>query len=208
MHQKYNDLENGHCTQACVFTRSTDFVMPTTDSIHGTPHQLLKHIDFPYYNEKTLPKDQIIAELDYFIEALCKAESYINEKPSIGFQYTDTEQQQHQQQSELDITIIDWDSFNISNYDIQQHEQPTSNIYTTATPSTPIHISISSLWNILRLQQICESKENMIEILKSNDNERDFYQISDNDTTLVVSKSFNWEDDSESVKSFSSREDW
>jgi hypothetical protein len=175
--------------------------------MHGTPHQLLKHIEFPYYNEKTPPKDQIIEELDYYIEALCRAESYINENPSKGFQYADAEQQQ--QQGELDITIINWDSFNISNYNIQQNEQPTSNIYTTTTaPSTPIHISISSLWNILRLQQICESIENMIEILKSNDCKRDFYQVIDNDTALVVSKSFDWEDDSESVKSFSSKEDW
>lgn len=187
-----------------MFTRSADFIIPTTDDIYGTPHQLLKHIDFPYYNEKTPPRGQIIEELNHFIEVLCKAESYINEIPSKEFQYVDTEQQQ----GELDINIINWDSFNISNYDIQQNEQPTSNIFTATTaPSTPIHISISSLWNILRLQQICKSIENMTEILKSNDCKRDFYQVIDNDTTLAVSKSFDWEDDSESVKSFSSRED-
>ncbi|KAK4516642.1 uncharacterized protein ATC70_011619 [Mucor velutinosus] len=208
LHQKYDQLENGHCTQACVFTRATDFVLLPSDQTHGTPHHLIKHIEFPYYNGETPPRDKIIEELEHYIEALCKADSYINQEPSKGFQMQDSDRQQQQQHTDLDITIVDWESFDLSKYDTQQSEQPTPDIYTTTSPThTPIHISISSLWSILRLQHICGSQENMVDILKSAD--RDYFQIMDGDTTIVVSKSFDWEEeDGESVKSFSSREDW
>ncbi|KAL7334256.1 hypothetical protein PS15p_203047 [Mucor circinelloides] len=203
LHQKYDQLENGHCTQACVFTRSADFKLPQSDKTHGNPHQLLRHIEFPYYNEETPSRDKIIEELDYYIEALCKADSYINQELTKRFETQDSEQQL----TDLDIAIIDWESFDMSKYDAQRTEPPTAEIYTSASPAqTPIHISISSLWHILRLQHICGSKENMIAILKSA--ERDCYQIMEDDSTLVVSKSFNWDTDSDSVKSFSSREDW
>lgn len=189
-----------------MFTRLGDAGSPPPDQAHGTPHQLLKHIEFPYYNEETPSRDKIVEELDHYIEVLCKAENYMNQEPTKGCQMQDAaEQQQH---SDLDITIIDWDSFDISTYDTQQTEQPAPDIYTTASPThAPIYISISSLWNILRLQHICGSQENMVDILKAAD--RDYYQILDGDRALVVSKAFDWEEeDGESVKSFSSREDW
>lgn len=186
-----------------MFTRPTDFKLPQSDKTHGNPHQLLRHIEFPYYNEETPSRDKIIEELDYYIEALCKADSYINQESTKRFETQDSEQQY----TDLDITIIDWESFDMSKYDVQQTEPPTAEIYTSGSPAqTPIHISISSLWHILRLQHICGSKENMIAILKSA--ERDCYQIMEDDSTLIVSKSFNWDTDSDSVKSFSSREDW
>ncbi|KAI8646399.1 hypothetical protein BD408DRAFT_359697 [Parasitella parasitica] len=212
LHQKCDNLENGHCTQACVFTRSADFTLPNNDTVHGTPHQLLKHIEFPYCNEEAPSSDQIIKELDYFIESLCKAEYYMNEEPTKGFQSKDVDQQQP---IDLDITAIDWETFDLSKYGLQQEEQPSPNIYTpikstssSSTDITPIHISISSLWCIPRLQQICESKEKMIEILQASDVEGGHYQVMDNDSTLAVSKSFDWAGDNESVKSFSSKEDW
>lgn len=208
LHRKYDQLENGHCTQACVFTRLKDFVFPVSDQTHGTPHHLLKHIEFPYYNEETPSRDKIMEELDYYIEVLCRADNYMNRKPHTkGYQMQDTEQQQH---TNLDITITDWESFDIAKYNVQQQtEQPTADIYTTSSLThTPVHINISYLWDILRLQHICGSQENMIDILKLAG--KDDYQITDNDTTLVVIKSFDWEDeeDGESVKSFSSREEW
>lgn len=195
-----------------MFTRSKDFVLPPSDQTHGTPHHLIKHIEFPYYNEATPSRDKIIEELDHYIEVLCKADNYMNKEEPITKGYYAEQPQQHT--TDLDINTIDWESFDISKYNTQQQtEQPTTtlDIYTTTTSpahTTPIHISISSLWNILRLQQICGSQGNMVDLLKSAD--RDYYQIMDGDTTLVVTKSFDWEDeeDSESVKSFSSREDW
>ncbi|GAN02230.1 small RNA 2'-O-methyltransferase [Mucor ambiguus] len=208
LHHKYDQLENGHCTQACVFTRSKDSVSPLSDQTHGTPHRLLKHIEFPYYNEETPPRDKIMEELDYYIEALCKADNYMNQEPAKGYPMQEAKLQQ-QQHTDLDITVIDWESFDMSKYDTLQAEQPTPNVYTTtsSSPHTPIHISISSLWSILRLQHICGAQENMVDILKSAD--KNYYQITDGDTTLVVSKSFDWEqEDGESVKSFSSTEEW
>lgn len=190
-----------------MFTRRPDAGPPPSDQTHGTPHQLLKHIEFPYYHEEETPsRDKVIEELDHYIEVLCKAENYMNQEPAKGYQTQQDAAEQPQHCSDLDITIIDWESFDISKYDTQQTEQPAPDMYTT-TQAPPIYISIASLWSILRLQHICGSQENMIDILKSAD--RDYYQILDGDRTLVVSKSFDWEDeDGESVKSFSSREDW
>lgn len=177
--------------------------MPKSETHHGNPHQLLKHIEFPYYNEKALSRHQIINELEHFIEALCRAEAYITEKPN------NTVVQFKETGPELDIAMIDWESFNISNYDIQQTEQPIFSIDITQSSTTPIHISISSLWNILRLQQICESRKNMIDILKCIEKEREFYQVIDNDSILAVSKSFDWDnDDNVSIKTCCSQEDW
>ncbi|KAL9546958.1 hypothetical protein MBANPS3_006415 [Mucor bainieri] len=210
LHQKYDQLEHGHCTQACVFVRSKDAVLPASDqTAHGTPHQLLKHIEFPYYNEETPPQDKVMEELDHYIEVLCKADNYMNREPTTTKEYPMRDTERHTDL--LDIAIVDWESFDMSKYDIQpQPEQPTPDIYTptSSTPNAPIHISMASLWNILRLQQICGSQENMVAMLKAAG--KDDYQITDGDTTLVVTRSFDWEeeDDGESVKSFSSREEW
>lgn len=196
LHGKYDELEYGYCTQACIFIRrETKATQPTS---LGTPHELLKHIEFPYFNEPPPPKDKMIQEILHFIEALCISETNVK-KP---FKPIDS----YQEDDKLVIDLeTDWSKFNIDEVIIPQQDLSILDKNETRYTNVPIHLPISSLWHILRIRQLCETKENMIEILSLLDHEQ--YELV-SDSIIVKSRFIVDNTDSHSATSFSSRGSW
>lgn len=173
---------------------------------------MLKHIEFPYFNEPPPPKEKILDELLYFIEVLCVSEMYANELT------IDKKNRYHEQEEQvnIDLSIDDWNTFNIEDVIPETTTHQQNNVYncknttnsTTATTTTiPLHLPISSLWNILRLRQICVTMETMIQYLSLLDNDK--YQLLNDLGTLQVKTSFKLDlTDTHSATSFSSRESW
>jgi hypothetical protein len=204
---RITETENGHCTQACVFTRQ--FLPKHAEEEHGQPHQLIKHIEFPYYKEPPLTKEQTVDELEVYIETFCQAENYYEQKPPSFSYYS-----RQEEELAVDIDLItDWDAFNISNYNIPSNSDtiygvdPSPVKYT----STPISISLSSLWNILRIRQICKNEDYLKAILMElcSSYPEDFHWKQD-DSTLIVYKSYKLKvnnDDSNSISSVSTIEE-
>lgn len=184
LHGKHDELKNGHCTQACIFVRSNVIQTPTAKS-YGTPHQLLKHNEFPYFNEPALPKEKIMQELLHYVQSLCISETYLQ---------TNNNQDIKKEEKELldiNLTAMDWDTFNLEDV-IPDATTTTTNepyIYkkTCKYTTIPLNLPISSLWSILRLRQICLTIENMLHLLSLLDNDK--YELV-NQTTLQVKTSF------------------
>ncbi|KAI9487545.1 MAG: hypothetical protein EXX96DRAFT_553715 [Benjaminiella poitrasii] len=180
LHGKYNELENGYCTQACIFIREakSKIVLNIVKEISlGQPHKLLKHIEFPYYDEPPLTKDQIIEELKNYIQILCEAENYDNND-----------------MFPIDFNLItDWNTFDLSKH--IPTENDTTAYYINDCSATydytaaPIIFPLSSLWNIHRIQLTCKTREYFIELLSSLD-AKDYEIKNDN---LCVYKSFKLE---------------
>ncbi|KAI7853050.1 hypothetical protein BDC45DRAFT_174767 [Circinella umbellata] len=62
---KRDDLSVGHCTQACIFTRRQEYEKSSLlEQEKQQPHQLVKHIEFPYYSEPPLSDDQALVEIE------------------------------------------------------------------------------------------------------------------------------------------------
>lgn len=204
LHGKYDELDNGHCTQACVFTRRSSDVRDTTH--YGEPHILVKHIEYPYHNEVPLSTEHITNETLHYVEALCKSESYAEEnlrtketfKPNISSE---------EHKSSLDVDQInDWTNFNLEDYIPSTDKGTLPEPHTRATHTKiPFTLPISNLWDVLRLRQICGNNvEYMLDILLKLDKEE--YEVV-NSETLVVKKAFalEWDDDDNlSAKTFSS----
>ncbi|KAI8366521.1 hypothetical protein BD560DRAFT_400571 [Blakeslea trispora] len=114
---------HGHCTQACVFIRSD----PNKENkLSETPHQLVKHIDFPYDQGQPLSQEEVLAEIQDYLQALG------------------------------DEPIMDWSTFDLSSYPI-----PSSMPITDSASITQVSFDLESLWQIDRVQQICETKESL-----------------------------------------------
>lgn len=168
----------------------------------------MKHIEFPYYKESPLSEEQIVSEIEYYIETFCQAESYYEQEEQPSFSYYS-----HQQEDELiDIDqITDWNTFNISHYNIpsntetiHHHDCSTAVKYTSA----PISINLSSLWCILRIRQICKTEDYLKDILVKLCPE-DFHWKED-DSTLTVYKSYKLKtnnDDNDNISSVSTIEE-
>jgi hypothetical protein len=219
IHGKYDDLENGHCTQACIFIRRNDSSSSNTAvaveeiKSYGNPQKLLKHIEFPYYNEPPLPKEKIIEELLHYIEVLCVSETYANIDAALDdSQKEQEEEEEGEEEVDLNIDITDWSTFNLekaipnvnNKVPIQLNDSPKAPKHTV----TPLHLPISSLWNVLRIRQICKAMDKMMEFLLMLDKED--FQVNRQDAILIVKKAFplDLNDDTHSVSTFSSRESW
>ncbi|KAI8077175.1 hypothetical protein BDF21DRAFT_400341 [Thamnidium elegans] len=188
LHGKYDDLKNGHCTQACIFIRSKQTNNKSTPpKSYGTPHQLLKHIEFPYFNESALPKEKIIQELLHYIQSLCISETYLQTNNN-----RDIKKEEEEESLDINLTTIDWDTFNIQDVIPDTTADQTPYIYKSTCKYTtiPLNLSISSLWSILRLRQICLTIENMVHLLSLLDNDK--YELV-NQTTLKVKTSFEFD---------------
>ncbi|KAI9250085.1 hypothetical protein EDC94DRAFT_318715 [Helicostylum pulchrum] len=184
LHGKHDELKNGHCTQACIFVRSNVIQTPTAKS-YGTPHQLLKHNEFPYFNEPALPKEKIMQELLHYVQSLCISETYLQ---------TNNNQDIKKEEKELldiNLTAMDWDTFNLEDVIPDATTTTTDEPYiykkTCKYTTIPLNLPISSLWSILRLRQICLTIENMLHLLSLLDNDK--YELV-NQTTLQVKTSF------------------
>lgn len=207
---KLNETENGHCTQACIFTRQA--LSKRSDKEYGYAHQLVKHIEFPYYQEAPLSEEDIMDELEHYIETFCQADNYYRqqeeEKPRSSYY---SEQEQDQLAIDADVTV-DWNTINISNYSILT---TTDNVdhpdcSTVKHTSSPIFISSSSLWNILRIRQICKAEDCLKAILVKlcGNYPKDFYWEED-DCTLTVYKTYplGINDDENSISTVSTIEE-
>lgn len=168
---------SGHCTQACLFIRRSDHPPPRTP-LRGMAHRLLKRIEFPYYNKPPLPESEILKEIETYLAAICRTD--IDDTTSI-------------QQRTMEW-CTDW-----SNIDEELLASPvikSSKLYTRVPQRFPVSI----LWDILRIRQICQTKERMIHLLTAHPK---YYQLDDDD--LVVYKAF--EVFSDATQSSSSCED-
>lgn len=205
---KLDDLENGHCTSACIFIRRAP-KPAKVDKKYGNPHKLLNHIEFPYYNEPPPSKEKIMKELLYYIETLCASETYAEADSNKLVPRIENEEEE----DEVQITIdhkIDWNTFNLEETipNVNNNKSPIQ--LESITPPThtlaPLNLPIASLWNVLRLRQICQTRENMIELLASLD--QDDYELGTTKDTLMVKKSFPLDvsGDDHSAATFSSRE--
>ncbi|KAF7723524.1 Small RNA 2'-O-methyltransferase [Apophysomyces ossiformis] len=173
----------GYCTQACIFTRLSDQQNPIL--IEDEPHQLLQHIEFPYYCEPALPDHVIFEEIESFIQLLCIAEErYPPPKPE------PCKAKAWPEWCELDWTLPD------------QHMLPPLRAIERQRRRTkaPLRIAVSSLWDILRIRQICGTASRMTNVLLMHPED---YELQGEH--IVVNKSFDiTEDDEESIKSVSS----
>lgn len=207
LHGKYDGLENGHCTQACIFTCQSTKV--EQDLSHGNPHTLVKHIEFPYYNQPKASEERINEKLLHYIEVLCVSETLAKEdsKSTIKHNYNIP----NEEESSIDIDhVTDWSKFNLTEHIPDIDTQPISTTPEKKLQHTmiPLHLPVSSLWSILNLRQMCGTKETLINSLSCLD-EKDYELMNDNET-LVVKKSFklDLDDDNHSAKTFSSGNSW
>lgn len=197
MHSKEDELENGHCTQACIFIKPENKKSSERKyKSHGTPHECLSHIEFPYYQEGPLTKEKIIDEILYYVKALCISEYYskdhrptkVIDEPSLNVDFE---------------SKIDWNNFNLSEYVPLEATYQTLEKKAAYTPS-PFFISVATLWEIGRIQEICKNESDLIHYLSLLDSD-DFKLL--NDEELVVYKIYKVEsDDNESVSSYDSDE--
>ncbi|KAI8979170.1 hypothetical protein BDF20DRAFT_483843 [Mycotypha africana] len=191
---KENELQNGHCTQACVFINLNHDKSNSIVVEHGQPHRLLKHFDFPYYNEPQLSRDKVKEEVEHYIEVLCRAELQLRKEreklrksgPSLTAG-----------KNELDMISFDepinWVTFNIANYipnafDTTAPTQSKKSEDALEHTSRPIIIPISDLWDILRIKQICQTKACLTQLLTEELHSTTGFKVEKDN--LVIYKAF------------------
>ena len=191
---KEDDLEHGHCTQACIFTRQPEHRV-REQGVHGQPHALLKHVEFPYYNEPPPPTEKIMEELKNYIEVLCISEMYANQ--------VHIPKHSPEESVDIDLVVQDWNNVDLSQFQIPNTTYEPMPL--TTPRHEPICLPVSSLWDIKQLRRICVTKEKMMDLLGLLDT-KDYELYQDK---LVVQKVFDIgnEDDDLSACTFSSRED-
>lgn len=214
LHGKYNDLENGYCTQACIFTRSTNTIIKKKDETtnYGNPHQLIKHIEFPYYNEPKATPQKIQQELLHYIEVLCISETLARE--DIKFQNNSlkpntTITQESDSSSSINIDhITDWSTFDLNQHIPKEKSTTIEEKEKITHTSIPLHLPVSSLWAILHLRQLCKTKETLFNSIALLDREE--YELIIENETLVVKISFplDLDQDNHSASTFSSHHSW
>ncbi|KAG0174450.1 Small RNA 2'-O-methyltransferase [Apophysomyces sp. BC1034] len=181
---KSYDESTGYCTQACIFTRSEDHPGPIVPE--AEPHQLLQHIEFPYYSEPTLPDYRIFEEIEGFMQNLCVAEEC----------YAPQKSEPH-----LSGPWKEWYELNWIPSD--SHELPTPPIVEKKNQwtRTPLQVPVAALWDILRIRQICGTVSCMTKLLSTHP---DDYELQGE--FIIVKKSFEIleDDDQDLIKSVSS----
>lgn len=205
-------MENGHCTQACIFIRrgGTTVVVPdeqdNNTTSYGEPHTLVKHIEYPYHNQEPLSKEHIANEILHYIEALSKSESYAEEDLRTKDAFKPNIRSQEHPSFEVD-QISDWTTINLEDYIPSRTLSTVPALHTRPTHTKiPFTLPISNLWDVLRLRQICGDVEYMLDIISTLLDKQD-YEL-DNGETLVVKKAFrlDWNDDDNlSAKTVSTR---
>ncbi|CAO3651996.1 unnamed protein product [Cunninghamella blakesleeana] len=113
-----NEIQHGHCTQACIFTKKIKNKDTHQDNTEKNPiiikeeeeenqpyhHTLLKHIEFPYYQQNLLlDDDEILHQIESHLSDLCQDKTL----------YYQFEQRQHQQQNK-DISSFSSPSLSLS----------------------------------------------------------------------------------------------
>lgn len=173
---KRNDTSLGHCTQACVFVRRGDSTTAMDSINNNAPHQHLKRIDFPYYNEPPLSNQEALEVIEGYIATLCQVDV---KDPS----------SQHPPASVLEW-CLDWSDLSqpssskdipIKDYLQQQPTPPSDQLFTRI----PQRFSLEILWDILHIRQICKTMDRLKELLTECSSA---YEIDKGD--LIVSKSF------------------
>ncbi|KAI8074969.1 hypothetical protein BC940DRAFT_287091 [Gongronella butleri] len=91
---KEDELEHGHCTQACVFTKMASTGNSKVREVaQQQPHQLVAHFDFPYYDAPPLPDNAIIEQLDTYLSQLCQAHTLEHDERAARDAQNTTEQE-------------------------------------------------------------------------------------------------------------------
>ncbi|ORX55164.1 hypothetical protein DM01DRAFT_1335464 [Hesseltinella vesiculosa] len=207
LHGQQDQLEHGHCSQACVLTkrRSNNLPPPLTNRHQ---HQHIAHYEYPFYQEPPLPDSDILTCIDGFVADLCQAKMLeVHEK-------TAAQQRQAAVPSDpdLDLSVYSWptvsqatsswpnppdettadsnqpmaeeDDWSSSSSDSDnEHEAqvPASDLRTF----TPMTLTLASLWSILRIRQLCKSKAKLITLLERHPHH---YEVSGTD--VVVHKAY------------------
>ncbi|KAG1463015.1 hypothetical protein G6F56_005386 [Rhizopus delemar] len=178
MNSKLDDLKNGHCTQACIFIRRDDCITNTASA--GESHELIKHFEFPYYDEPLKPENEILQEIYTFIEVLCRADYYA---------HTKKEEKSKEAEDTFDLDdFVDWNTFNIKekeNLFITQEVKPQDNGKQLTV--APLDIPILQLWDISRVRQLCKTVERLNNLLTQNQDPL-IYTMSED--KLIVKKAF------------------
>ncbi|CAO3651470.1 unnamed protein product [Cunninghamella echinulata] len=97
---KKDQLQHGHCTQACIFIKKEEENDTQNNIIEEKEekknHTLLKHIEFPYYQPNPLLKDdEILQQVETYLSDLCQIKTL--------HQLEQRQQHQHQQNNVLSL---------------------------------------------------------------------------------------------------------
>lgn len=180
LNNKQDNLENGHCTQACIFIRRGNDSINTGSA--GERHELLKHIEFPYYDEPPKSEEEILQEIHSFIEVLCKADYYAHTERN------HRQPKKSEDTFDLDATV-DWNTFDIKEKEYlfitkDVHEDnKQQQIFTI----TPLEIPILHIWDISRIRQLCKTIERLKELLAIN---QDTVIYTIDKDRLIVNKAY------------------
>ncbi|KAI8391592.1 uncharacterized protein BYT42DRAFT_610802 [Radiomyces spectabilis] len=149
---KKDCLDKGHSTQACVFVRQDDHEPVVI--IEKQSHTLLKHIDFPYYDEPPLSDHDMVQIIEKYIEMLCQAECCNGDTES------------HASLEDTSPSALEWC------VDWSNEAMPETVPVTVEPPKRPVrwtrvplHLPISSLWSILQVRQVCKQRHHLSRVL-------------------------------------------
>lgn len=131
----------------------------------------------------------------HYIEALCISEHKVNET-----------RQSHAYGQEEKIVIdldIDWTNFNLEEVIIPGED--LVRVDQAKHTKSPIHLPISSLWHILRVRQLFETQDKLVQLLQTLDPQH--FEIHAD--TIKVKVQYKVDDtDTHSVMTHSSRDSW
>ncbi|KAM3579178.1 hypothetical protein VKS41_008398 [Umbelopsis sp. WA50703] len=137
------DKDVGHCTQACVFTRS-HMAQPRTN-LSQTPHALFKHIVFPWYNTSDEPEAEAIEELSNIISSMTIMPTSPKPLPPAPLEWCET---------------WSWD---------QVTDSPSPAVSSIEHPCPTVHhcdVSFEDIWSELRVRQLCRTRVRLREFLE------------------------------------------
>jgi hypothetical protein len=137
------DKDVGHCTQACVFTRS-HMAQPRTN-LSQTPHALFKHIVFPWYNTSDEPEAEAIEELSNIISSMTIMPTSPKPLPPAPLEWCET---------------WSWD---------QVTDSPSPAVSSIEQPCPTVHhcdVSFEDIWSELRVRQLCRTRVRLREFLE------------------------------------------
>ncbi|KAI9250283.1 hypothetical protein BY458DRAFT_524926 [Sporodiniella umbellata] len=173
------EAKYGHCTQACIFIRKNKHSAHFKKA--GEAHSLFCHFEFPFYNEPLKPPAKILQEIHTFIETLCLSDFYAQKKNEKKIKII------RDDSFDLD-DFVDWNTFDIKEKESQFIPQSvqTQNHGSQRT-KTPVEIPILQLWDIIRIQRLCETLERLIILLSENQDPLIYTVQKD---ILIVHKAF------------------
>jgi hypothetical protein len=143
-----NDV--GSCTQACVFSLLDPAPSNNTAlDIKLRPHELFKHIAFPWYNAPDKQEHETIQELNEIISKLttisCMSPNYT---PPAQTDWCET---------------WSWDQLSEDS-----NIPPTTEQVMVMRVKTDL--TLEELWSVLRVRQLCRTRERLRELMIKTDN--------------------------------------